>query len=109
MGAHCIRHCTKGRNLHRECAMDRLVGLDGTRHRCGAVIPETSEQCAALLASFGAPDDVILDIVFGRFNPCGKLPIEMPRRMEAVRAQKEDPPYDSENPLYPFGYGLSYD
>jgi beta-glucosidase len=28
--------------------------------------------------------------------------------MEAVRAQKEDLPCDSENPLFPFGFGLSY-
>jgi len=26
--------------------------------------------------------------------------------MEAVRNQKEDVPYDSKEPLYPFGYGL---
>jgi len=25
-----------------------------------------------------------------------------------VRNQKADVPYDSENPLYPFGFGLSY-
>jgi beta-glucosidase len=29
--------------------------------------------------------------------------------MEAVRNQKEDVPYDSENPLYPYGFGLSYE
>jgi beta-glucosidase len=28
--------------------------------------------------------------------------------MEAVRQQKSDVPYDSENPLFPFGYGLRY-
>ena len=28
--------------------------------------------------------------------------------MEAVIRQKEDLPYDSESPLYPFGFGLSY-
>jgi beta-glucosidase len=28
--------------------------------------------------------------------------------MEAVRRQKEDLPCDSEDPLYPFGHGLSY-
>jgi beta-glucosidase len=28
--------------------------------------------------------------------------------MEAVRRQKSDVPYDSENPLFPFGYGLTY-
>jgi beta-glucosidase len=28
--------------------------------------------------------------------------------MEAVRNQKEDLPYDSKDPLYKFGFGLSY-
>jgi beta-glucosidase len=74
----------------------------------GAVIPEIAERCAALLASFNVADDVVLDVIFGQFNPGGKLPFEMPRSMEAVRAQKEDVPYDSENPLFPFGHGLSY-
>ncbi len=36
------------------------------------------------------------------------LPIELPSSMAAVRAQKEDLPYDSREPLYKFGYGLSY-
>jgi beta-glucosidase len=75
----------------------------------GAVIPEVAERCAALLASFNVADDAILDVVFGRFNPGGRLPFEMPRSMEAVRAQKEDVPYDSEDPLFPFGHGLSYE
>jgi beta-glucosidase len=75
----------------------------------GAVIPEIAERCAALLASFNVADDAILDVVFGRFDPSGKLPFEMPRSMEAVRAQKEDVPYDSEDPLFPFGHGLSYE
>jgi beta-glucosidase len=75
----------------------------------GAVIPEIAERCAALLADFNVNDDAVLDVVFGKFNPGGKLPFEMPRSMEAVRAQKEDVPYDSENPLFPFGHGLSYE
>jgi beta-glucosidase len=29
--------------------------------------------------------------------------------MDAVRAQKEDLPCDSENPLFPIGFGLRYD
>jgi beta-glucosidase len=61
-----------------------------------------------LYADFGANDDALLDLVFGNFNPQGKLPIEMPSSMDAVRKQKEDVPYDSENPLYRFGFGLSY-
>jgi beta-glucosidase len=73
-----------------------------------AVIPEISAASKGLYASFGADDDALLDLVFGNFNPQGKLPIEMPSSMEAVYKQKEDVPYDSENPLYKFGFGLSY-
>ena len=73
-----------------------------------AVIPEISNASKGLFADFGADDDALLDIVFGNFNPQGKLPIEMPSSMEAVIKQMEDVPYDSENPLYKFGFGLSY-
>ena len=73
-----------------------------------AVIPEISENVVGLLGDFGAHDDAVLDIVFGRFNPTGKLPFELPSSMQAVEKQYEDLPFDSENELYPFGFGLSY-
>jgi len=73
-----------------------------------AVIPEIRDKCAGLLADFGASDAAVLDVIFGHFGPSGKLPFEMPSSMEAVRKQKEDAPYDSESPLFPFGYGLTY-
>jgi beta-glucosidase len=73
-----------------------------------AVIPEIAEKSAALLGNFGANDGAILDVIFGKFTPQGKLPFELPSSMEAVRKQKEDVPHDSENPLFEFGYGLSY-
>jgi beta-glucosidase len=73
-----------------------------------AVIPEITAQCAALLADFGAGDRAVLDVIFGRFAPQGKLPFEMASSMEAVRKQKPDVPYDSESPLFPFGHGLTY-
>jgi len=74
-----------------------------------AVIPEISSGAKALLADYGASDAAVLDVIFGKAKPEGKLPFELPSSMEAVRHQKADVPYDSENPLYPFGYGLSYD
>ena len=74
-----------------------------------AVIPEIEEQAAAVLANFGAEDDAIMDIVFGRFNPSGKLPFDLPSSMESVEKQYEDVPFDAENPLFRFGHGLSYD
>ena len=73
-----------------------------------AVIPEIAAEAAALLGNFGANDAALLDVVFGRFTPTATLPFEMPSSMEAVRNQKEDVPYDSENPLFPFGHGLTY-
>jgi beta-glucosidase len=73
-----------------------------------AVIPEISSASKGLFASFGASDEAFLDVAFGNFKPQGKLPIELPSSMEAVSKQKEDVPYDSENPLYKFGFGLSY-
>jgi len=73
-----------------------------------AVIPEIAEKSAALLANFGASDEALLDVIFGKFAPQGKLPFELPSSMEAVRKQKEDVPHDSENPLFAFGHGLSY-
>lgn len=73
-----------------------------------AVIPEISHEAHALLADFGASDAAVLDVIFGRAAPEGRLPFELPSSMEAVRNQKEDLPYDSEDPLYAFGFGLSY-
>lgn len=73
-----------------------------------AVIPEIAERAAALVANFGAEDDASLDVVFGKHVPNAKLPFELPSSMEAVRQQKEDLPYDSKDPLFEFGFGLTY-
>ena len=74
-----------------------------------AVIPAINAECKALVADFSSQDNVILDLIFGKFSPQGHLPFELPSSMEAVLQQKEDLPYDSKNPLYSFGFGLSYD
>jgi len=71
-----------------------------------AVIPEINETAKALLADYGASDVAVLEVIFGKANPEGSLPFELPSSMEAVENQKADVPYDSENPLYPFGFGL---
>lgn len=73
-----------------------------------AVIPEISRFSKALIANYGASDKALLDVLFGKNKPQGHLPFELPSSMEAVRNQKEDMPYDSKDPLYKFGFGLSY-
>lgn len=73
-----------------------------------AVMLEIVKGTVGLLADFGAQDDAVLDIVFGKHNPTAILPFEMPSSMEAVDRQFEDVPFDSQNPAFPFGHGLSY-
>ncbi len=72
------------------------------------VIPEINAAAKGLLVQFGVQEDAILDVLFGKFAPEGRLPIELPSSMEAVMAQKEDLPYDSQEPLYEFGAGIDY-
>jgi beta-glucosidase len=73
------------------------------------VIPEIAERSAALLGSFAAANEAVLDVVFGRFQPQAKPPFEFPRPMEAMRRQKQDVPCDSEQPPFGSGHRLSDD
>jgi beta-glucosidase len=74
-----------------------------------AILSGIAEACSAVVGSFGASPEAILDLVFGRFSPSGKLPFELPSSMAAVERQLPDVPCDSEQPLFPLGHGLSYD
>jgi len=74
-----------------------------------AILTEISKESSALLADFGLSDEVLSQILFGELEPEGKLPFELPSTWEAVENQKEDVPYDSKDPLYGYGYGLTYD
>jgi beta-glucosidase len=73
-----------------------------------AVIPELVEACAAVVAVFGASDEAVLDVLFGRVSPEGRLPFELPSSMNAVQAQLPDVPGDSPDPLFRFGHGLGF-
>lgn len=73
-----------------------------------AVIPEITQSAAAVIADFGASDHAVCEVLFGNTDPQGKLPFELPSSMEAVLKQKPDVPYDSENPLFAYGFGLEY-
>ncbi len=73
-----------------------------------AVIPEIAQAAKGLLVDYGASDEAVLKVIFGIVAPQGKLPFELPSLMAAVRKQRADVPSDSKDPLYPFGFGLSY-
>jgi len=73
-----------------------------------AVIPEIAKASKALIANYGASDKSVCEVLFGNTAPKGKLPFELPSSMQAVYNQKTDVPYDSENPLFEYGFGLKY-
>ena len=70
------------------------------------------ENASAILMAYypGCQGGIaIAETLFGMNNPTGLLPIQMPRDMESVLNQESDVPYDLENPLYDYGFGLSYE
>jgi beta-glucosidase len=57
----------------------------------------------------------VSDVLFGRVNPGGKLPVSIPRSVGQLPVFYDHKPtsrrgylFDTTAPLYPFGYGLSY-
>ena len=55
----------------------------------------------------------LADILWGDYNPSGRLPISVPRSVGQIpvyysQPQTGDYVEESAKPLYPFGYGLSY-
>ncbi len=73
-----------------------------------AILTEINNASKAFLVEFGTSDEILADILFGIHTPSGKLPFELPSSQEAVENQKEDVPYDSKDPLYAFGAGITY-
>lgn len=78
------------------------------------VMAEFEQDADAIVAEFGVSREAVLDIVFGEFEPVGRLPIQIPADMETVEAQQEDvaldmvPYTDDQGNTYDYGFGLNY-
>ncbi len=74
------------------------------------------EVADALLTAFYPGEqggNAIADVLFGNYNPAGRLPISQPRDTGQIPVYYSQPkPHDyvecSSTPLFSFGYGLSY-
>ncbi|HLN54961.1 MAG TPA: glycoside hydrolase family 3 C-terminal domain-containing protein [Bacteroidales bacterium] len=84
----------------------------------GALSVNSAQDKAAaiLLAGYGGQQggNAVADVLFGDFNPAGRLPVTYYKSIDDIPAFEN---YDMEgktyrffrkDPLYPFGYGLSY-
>lgn len=74
-----------------------------------AVLSEFIADVAAVVAHYGADDAALVDVLQGVARPEGRLPFNLPRNMDAVRARRGDTPHDDPDPLFAFGFGLTYD
>jgi beta-glucosidase len=81
-----------------------------------ASIQAEEKAAAVLLAGYAGVEggSAVADVIFGDFNPAGRLPVTYYRSVDQLPPFAE---YDMKNrtyryftgiPLYPFGYGLSY-
>ena len=78
------------------------------------VFSEFEDKADAILVRFSVTEQPILDIISGKYEPSGLLPMQMPANMSTVEKQKEDVPFDmechhdTEGNVYDFGYGLNW-
>jgi beta-glucosidase len=80
-------------------------------------VNKAQEKAAAvLLAGYGGQQggNAVADVIFGDYNPAGRLPVTYYKSIDQIPAFEN---YDMagktyrffrQEPLYPFGYGLSY-
>lgn len=79
---------------------------------------KVSEQANAILEGWYLGEqggNAVADVLFGDVNPGGKLPVTVPRSVGQLPLFYNKKPsarrgylFDTTDPLYPFGFGLSY-
>ena len=78
------------------------------------VFSEFERKADAVLVNFRVQDQAILDIISGKAQPSGLLPMQMPADMNTVEKQAEDVPQDlrchrdTEGAVYDFGFGMNW-
>ncbi len=106
--------------IQRKCleelkkAGKKIIFVDCSGSAIG-LVPETESCDAILQAWYGgeAGGQAVADVLFGDYNPSGKLPITFYKNISQLPAFED---YSMKgrtyrymsDPLYPFGFGLSY-
>ncbi len=75
---------------------------------------EFEKEMDGILINFGSSTKSLMEIITGKHEPSGLLPLQMPATMLTVEKQQEDVPQDmdchvdSEGNVYDFGFGLNW-
>lgn len=78
------------------------------------VLSEIEPYADAIFLTFDVEQEVILDLVSGKYEPSGLLPMQMPANMSTVEKQAEDTPRDmicykdAMGHVYDFGFGMNW-
>ena len=72
-----------------------------------AILEPIVDAAAGVTLNWGASAAALLDVLTGAAEPKGRLPFDLPRSMSAVTANRPDVPFDTVDPLFRFGHGLS--
>ena len=78
------------------------------------IFGEFEKEVDAIVGEFGVQVEALMDIISGKSEPSGLLPMQMPINMSTVEKQFEDTPHDmipykdANGHVYDFGYGLNW-
>lgn len=116
----------RGKTIRTENSADMAL-VAGTREAMGekpvvvvlpcqkpVVMGEFESYADAILVSFGVEPQAYLDIISGRYEPSGLLPVQFPADMTTVELQCEDSPRDmkcytdSDGNSYDFAFGMNW-
>ncbi|MBT2700941.1 glycoside hydrolase family 3 C-terminal domain-containing protein [Bacillus sp. ISL-40] len=78
------------------------------------VVEEFERNVDSIIVNFGVQDQAIFDILTGKTEPSGLLPMQMPANMKTIEEQLEDVAHDmechidAEGHVYDFAFGLNW-
>ena len=72
------------------------------------IVTDQLEDMDALVAAWlpGSEGGAMAEVLFGKEDFVGKLPVTWPRGVEQLPINVGDPDYAQKGPLFPYGYGL---
>lgn len=73
-----------------------------------AILTPLVDLATAIVGTYGTYGPALADALSGAVRPEGRLPFQLPRSMDAVRASRPDVPSDTPDPVCPAGHGLSW-